>query len=276
MQSFFMQKDTIICSLPIWQNRKKALIFIQNHCMLPLALALAPGIAIILFIYWRDQYEREPLRHLVICFLLGMLSTVPAIIIQQTATPQVTQFFAEKSVWFYAVFAYAVVGFSEELSKFLMLRWYAYPKKAFNEPMDGIVYSVMVSMGFATLENVGYVMRDGGNLQVALIRMILSVPAHASFAIIMGYYVGLAKFNPARSTLLMVKGVLLAAFLHGSYDFFLFVQQSRDVTRYVSTGLLTLGAIASWFIGIRLSLKSIKQHRLHSRNNHHTTTDTLV
>ena len=56
-------------------------------------------------------------------------------------------------------FSYAVVGFSEEASKFLGLRFYSYRQKSFDEPLDGIVYSVMVSMGFATLENVMYVMK---------------------------------------------------------------------------------------------------------------------
>ena len=61
----------------------------------------------------------------------------------------------------------------------------AYPKKDFNEPFDGIVYSVMVSMGFATTENILYAMKGG--LEVALLRMVMSVPAHATFAVLMGY-----------------------------------------------------------------------------------------
>ncbi len=54
------------------------------------------------------------------------------------------------SISYYVVFAFALVAFSEEGSKFLMLRFYAYRQTAFNEPFDGIIYSVMVSMGFAT------------------------------------------------------------------------------------------------------------------------------
>jgi protease PrsW len=240
--------------------------------MVPLALALAPGIAIAFFIYWKDKYNREPRRYLVVCFLLGMLSTLPAIIIQKSADPVLNNFFTSKTIYYYAAFAYIVVGLSEELSKFLMLRWYAYPKKAFDEPMDGIVYSVMVSMGFATLENVLYVQQGG--LQVALLRMFLSVPAHAAFAVLMGYYVGLAKFNKERSGILLVKGVLAAAFFHGSFDFFLFIQQNTNITKQVSAGLLTLGAVASWFIAIKLSLKSIKLHRLLSQNNHNREKET--
>ena len=191
--------------------------------MLLLALALAPAIAIIFFIYSKDKYEREPLKNLLISFLLGVLSTVPAIIIQWFLEPPLLAFVQEKSVLYYGFYAFVIVGFGEELCKFAMLRLYAYRKKAFNEPFDGIIYSVMVSMGFATLENLGYVMQGG--VFTGILRMFLSVPAHASFAVLMGYHVGLAKFDQDHASTHLWKGLILAAFFHGAFDFFLFLQQ---------------------------------------------------
>lgn len=231
--------------------------------MLLLALALAPGIAIMLFFYSKDQYDREPLKNIAISFLLGVLSTLPAIILQLTLSKQLDAYFASKSLAYYFIYTFGIIGLSEEGSKLFMLRIYAYRKKAFNEPFDGIIYAVMVSMGFATLENVGYVF-DGG-ISVAFLRMFLSVPAHASFAVLMGYHVGLAKFDPENANTHFIKGLLLAAFFHGSFDFFLFLQQSPEVTKTVSSGLLFLGAIISYWIAIRISLKSIKLHQTLSR-----------
>src|SRR5436853_481905 len=83
----------------------------------------------------------------------------------------------------YFLLAFVVIGFSEEGCKYIMLRFYADRNKAFNEPFDGIIYSVMVSMGFATLENIGYVLNYG--FQTGLVRMFLSVPSHAAFAVLM-------------------------------------------------------------------------------------------
>lgn len=231
--------------------------------MLLLALALAPGIAIMLYFYSKDQYDREPLKNLIISFLLGVLSTLPAIILQLTLSKQLDAYFASKSLVYYFIYTFGIIGLSEEGSKLFMLRIYAYRKKAFNEPFDGIIYAVMVSMGFATLENIGYVF-DGG-ISVAFLRMFLSVPAHASFAVLMGYHVGLAKFDPANATTHFIKGLLLAAFFHGSFDFFLFLQQSPEVTKTVASGLLFLGAIISYWIAIRISLKSIKLHHTLSK-----------
>jgi RsiW-degrading membrane proteinase PrsW (M82 family) len=226
--------------------------------MFLLALAIAPGIAICLFIYSKDKYEKEPLVSLAISFFLGMLSTVPALIIQLLVGDLLKKN-SEHIILWYAFFAYIVVALNEEGCKFLMLRLYAYPKKIFNEPFDGIVYAVMVSMGFATVENIEYVYQYG--IQTGFIRFFLSVPAHAAFAVLMGYYAGLAKFNPSKSTWLLIKGLLIAVFFHGSFDLCIFLQQNREVTKYISTGLLSFGAFASFYVAVRLAMRAIRLQR---------------
>ena len=85
--------------------------------MLLFALALAPAIAIIFYIYSKDKYEREPFKNLLISFLLGVLSTIPALIIQFAIEPKLLAFFQEKTILYYGLYAFAVVGFGEELSR---------------------------------------------------------------------------------------------------------------------------------------------------------------
>ena len=117
--------------------------------MLLLALSIAPGLAIILYIYRKDSYDKEPKKYLLASFFLGMLSTIPAIALESTAKLVFGQTDAYSPISFYAFFAFIVVAGSEEGCKFTMVKWYAYPKKNFDEPFDGIIYSVMVAMGFA-------------------------------------------------------------------------------------------------------------------------------
>lgn len=212
-----------------------------------LAIAIAPGIAICLFIYLKDKYNREPLGLLMVSFIMGMLAIIPAVIIQIAFTKPVERIMGE-GIYYVAVFSYLIVALGEEGSKFLVLRFIPYRRKAFDDPFDGIVYAVMVSMGFATLENIGYVTNYG--LSTGITRMFLSVPAHATFAVLMGYHVGLAKFDPANKNKHMILAIFWPVFFHGTFDFFLFVGK---------TWLYFAGAVVSFIVAVRLSLKLIRK-----------------
>lgn len=224
-----------------------------------LILAIAPGVAISAYIIFKDQYNREPRRHLIISFLLGMLSILPALgleIIAQQIVSNIPTFF--KSTAGIAINAYLFVALPEEIWKFFMLFWYAYRKKEFDEPFDGIVYAVMVGMGFASVENISYVSQYG--LMTGIMRLFLAVPAHASFSIIMGYFMGKARFSPQKEAFLLFLGVFWAIVFHGSYDFFLFLQENHKTGADNTSLLMFLGALASLMTGILLSKKAIKDH----------------
>jgi protease PrsW len=225
--------------------------------MLLLALAIAPGLAISLYIFFKDQYNREPRRHLVISFFLGILSAGIALVLESFLLNFSGTFLSE-SIFRTALHAFLFVALTEEWSKYIMVRGYAFPKPEFDEPFDGIVYAVMVSMGFATIENIGYVMQHG--YTTAIFRMFLSVPSHASFAVIMGYNMGKAKFAGPKRTFYLMKGLFWAVFWHGTYDFFLFLQESKLVREFISGGLLFLGALISFILAIRLSRNAINEH----------------
>jgi RsiW-degrading membrane proteinase PrsW (M82 family) len=220
-----------------------------------LALAIAPGIAICIFIYFKDKYNKEPMGLLFISFILGMFTIILPFIIQLFFGQSLTGI-SGQNIAYIALFAYLIVALSEEGSKFLALRFYCYPKKAFDDPFDGIIYSVMVGMGFATLENIGYVMQHG--ISTGITRMFLSVPAHATFAVLMGYHVGLAKFDAANRSRNFLLAIIWPVIFHGTFDFFLFLG---------STVLHFAGAIASFIIAIQLSRKAIRKKQALSKSS---------
>ncbi len=233
-----------------------------------LALAIAPGFAICIFIYFKDKYNKEPFGLLLGCFLLGALSTLPAIIIELAFEKPVIVLFGNGMIAT-AISAFLIVGLSEEGSKYLALRLVPFRHKSFDDPFDGIVYAVMVGMGFATLENIGYVAHYG--FATGIVRMFLSVPAHACFAVLMGYYVGLAKFDKANRKKYLLLAIFWSVFFHGMFDFFLFLG---------NTWLHVAGAIISFIVAVRLSLKLIRRKQAISKrhqegfdditgNNHH-------
>jgi protease PrsW len=203
-----------------------------------LALAITPPLLIALLIYWKDHFEREQILPLALSFFWGCMSTIPAILgessFQGLENPQ--------NLWNVAIVAFVVVAMSEELSKFLFLRFYAYPRDFFNEPLDGIVYSVMVSMGFATVENIMYVLNTENAIGIAAGRALTAVPAHAAFGVLMGAFVGLAKFRPEKRGRYMFFGVFLAVFFHGLYDFFL-LQKAYENMAILAIGALVLAIL---------------------------------
>ncbi len=217
-----------------------------------LALTLAPGLSILYWIYLKDRYEKEPVWQVIKVFLGGALVTVPVIIANDFW--QNAGFGISDSVRETAIYAFVSVGMTEELSKLLMVLSLVYFRKSFNEPFDGIVYCVAASMGFATAENFLYVYLHSAPEEaywVAMVRMFTAVPAHATFAILMGFMLGVSKFHPLRWPLIML-ALFLASLFHGAYDFFLFLRNIPGIS---------IGAFVSLFIGIRLARRALQINR---------------
>ncbi len=217
-----------------------------------LLIAVAPVLTIILYIYFHDKYEKEPVGLLVLSFLFGAILSILIVTILYLFTGRLIPITNELSIWQQFIQAFLVVALAEEFSKYVIVKYFAQPKKAFNEPYDGIMYAVMVSMGFACTENIMYVLEGG--YETAILRAFTAVPAHATFGILMGYYMGKAKFSNNRFKLNMA-GLFLAVLFHGAYDFFLFIGFIPGIS---------IGAFISLIIGIFLSRKAIKKHQENS------------
>jgi len=217
-----------------------------------LIAAITPVFIVIIYIYIKDKYEKESKWLLFYNFLFGAILSI----LISTILYEIHDLFFQKADKFDVIEqfikAFFVVALIEEFSKYVIVRYYSQPKKDFNEPFDGIVYAVMVSMGFAALENILYVFKGG--LDVALIRAITAIPAHATFGVIMGYFMGLAKFSNQKRKWNLI-GLSLAILAHGTYDFFLFINFIPGIS---------FGAFISLFIGILLSRKAIKIHQNNS------------
>jgi len=210
-----------------------------------LVLAIAPGFAIALFIYLKDIHEPERPGLLFLSVLYGVISFFISLgigLLLREYTHIKDEDFAHQMIR-----ALIFVGLVEEGSKFLFLRGFLFYNRHFTQPFDGIVYSVMVGMGFATAENILYVINgDGGT---AIVRMFTAVPAHAVFAVIMGFFLGEAKVFKTSSFLYSGMALFFAAFAHGYYDYFLFLSFVPG---------LWLQAIASLIIVVVLTHYAIK------------------
>lgn len=211
-------------------------------------LAIAPVLAVIWFIYHKDKYDHEPLIYLGLAYFLGLVcaAIVPFITGKIQWLPELYSG-TQMEIFLHA---FVVVALVEELAKFIFLRGIFFNRSVFNEPIDGIVYGVMIGMGFATLENLYFVM-DGG-WKTAVLRMFTAVPAHAVFGVVMGYYVGKAKYVPHRNLEYSLKAILVTIFLHGIYNYLLL----QDQFPY-----LGIAAIIGLLVSFRYVRKMIKEQQ---------------
>lgn len=182
--------------------------------------ALAPAILLLIIFYKIDRYNKEPLKLLLFLYFMGMVSVIPILIVETILSAlNIFRFFDTDLMNLYD--ALVVAGFTEELFKFAFVLLFAFRRKEFDEYLDGIIYCVFVSLGFATIENIFYVIE--GSYSVALMRAVLSVPAHMLFGVTMGYYLSFSKFSLAQvnKTKNLFLALIVPILLHGFYDYIL-------------------------------------------------------
>lgn len=193
----------------------------------PVALVLAgvPAALWLGFFYLQDRHEPEPKDFVVGVFVLGALIAAPIaeFAIYQLAPPQPL---AQHSLSPFALdrvlHAVLVLGLGQELCKYVVVRYTIYPSQEFDEPMDGVVYMMAAGTGFAVWINY-HRFSDLGHavvLSQGAAMAVVTTLAHASFAGVLGYVMGRAKFTrrtPLVRTTLLFLGLLLAAALNGQF-----------------------------------------------------------
>lgn len=217
-------------------------------------MAMAPVLALLTFFYVRDRYDKEPRALLLQLFVRGMLVTLVAAGVSLLGIQFLSSFLPTNSWLYMLIENFILVALVEEVLKYAVVWRSAYFSSAFNEPYDGILYAITASLGFAALENVLYVVQGG--LQVAMMRAILSVPAHALFAASMGYYLGRAKFSKHQDKVryYLKQAIVVPILLHGVYDLLLSTQHT-----ILAMGVVPL-SVGMWV----LALKQIKLAELRS------------
>lgn len=185
-----------------------------------LLIATAPIAIILTYIYIRDKYEKEPFKMLIKALLVGLAITPLVVLAESLFSAFWGPLMAGQ---FSGAFAksFLVASFCEELFKYLALMLLVWRSREFNERFDGIVYAVFVSLGFAWIENILYVFSYDNGMGVGISRAFTAVPAHALFGAVMGYYLGLARFDAAKRSRHLWMAWLLPFVFHGLYDFVL-------------------------------------------------------
>ena len=188
-----------------------------------IGLAILPVVFLLKFIYNKDV-NKEPSNLLKKTFIFGMLTIIPCIVIE-LLLQEVFPVDDNSDLLFLFVCVFVSVALVEELFKWLVVRKIAYTNNEFDETYDGIVYCIYSSLGFACLENIGFVLKFG--IETGIYRAVTAVPSHACDAIFMGYFFGKAKMckyngDNKSSKKYLFLSLFIPTLIHAIYDYLLF------------------------------------------------------
>ncbi|WP_096200965.1 glutamic-type intramembrane protease PrsW [Bacillus sp. FJAT-45350] len=201
--------------------------------------AAAPGLALLSYFYLRNGYGLQTIGQVTKSFIMGILLVFPVMVLQYA--------FIEEGFFLAPIYkAFILSGLIEEFFKWFLLFFVSYKHGNFTKPYDGIVFGVSLSLGFATAENLFYLFAYG--IETALGRALLPVASHAIFGVMMGYYLGRARFELDKNKWLILS-LVIPILIHGGYDYILII--SADIFIYTMIPLM----IALWW----LALSKVKQ-----------------
>lgn len=232
-----------------------------------LLLAVIPVIVLAAYIYRKDKYEKEPISMLLYAFFLGIL----AIPMDLGVVAIINSVIPGNSVFYSAFFE---AGIPEEFCKWALFMIIIWRNKNFNEFFDGIVYACFIGLGFACVENIMYVFGNdtvGGALTTGVVRALLSVPGHFLFAVIMGYFLGMAKFVPQQSGKYLILSYICPMLAHGLFDYLLMLSSafSENNLEWLGTILFIVFIyldVKMWKIGVRNIAKMQEKSRIEHNN----------
>ena len=222
-----------------------------------IALAVLPPLILLYYVYQQDRLQPEPVKNLVKAFFYGGLSVYASLLISVPCMnlglfPQKIQSMADA---FRTAFFGAAIP--EETAKLVLLWLFLRKCKDFDERMDGIVYAACVGLGFASFENIQYLLSAGSQwVTVGLGRSITAIPAHFGFAVVMGYYFSLHYFDRYRAPGAGIKMWLYPVLLHGVYDW---IAMTQEVTPELG-GVIAIAILLLCFWLMKGAQKKMKTH----------------
>ncbi|MBQ2658347.1 MAG: PrsW family intramembrane metalloprotease [Erysipelotrichaceae bacterium] len=231
--------------------------------MLTAVLTILPPILLLIYVYHKDRVNKEPIKLLLLLFVLGCVSALPVYYIE-TFLEVILYEYVDNYILYYLIDAFICVALVEELMKFVITKKVIWNHEAFDSTFDGMVYCAFESLGFATVENIVYVLRYG--FSAAASRAVTSIPGHFAFAIVMGIFLSRSKFSYKKqenerieyleSKHSLIYALLVPVLYHGIYDFCLFLNSN------ILLIVFNLIVISLYFIIVKVINRESKKDQL--------------
>lgn len=190
-----------------------------------------------LFYYLKKDQHPESKKMILKIFLLGALSTIPVYFVQKQLI-ELLYLINLPSIFIYLIYWFLIIAFTEELFKYLVVKFKVLKNPEFDEPIDAMIYMTVSALGFAAVENVFYVISSAINLPtvndaiftaaaISFIRFLGSTFLHTLCSALVGYFIAISFTKPQNRLRYTILGILLATLLHGLYNFSIMTIESN-------------------------------------------------
>jgi len=210
------------------------------------AIAIIPGLLILVHVYCMDKVEKEPPRLIFKLLIYGVISCIAAGFAEQFLSGFLPAY-PQGSFGYALTTAFCLAAFCEEILKYLALRLGSWKDRSFNYRFDGVVYGVSTALGFAIYENLNYVAIYG--FQTGITRAFTAVPLHSFCGLFMGVFYAYSKKaaiigQNGMKSLCTFLALFIPFMIHGIYDFL--AMYYNPVATYSLYGVLIILYIVSY------------------------------
>ncbi len=210
-------------------------------------LLLSPVLLVLLMLYLKFKFSIKNWKNINTAIVLGAVAVV--VLIASDYAFEYRWHGVLRNMRRTAAYVFIGIAFASELGKFLVLRYAFIKKQLINDPLDGIIYSFLVGLGFATVAALLFSFGIIGTDKVRSLELFLWIYPFGtlSFAIVLGYFVGMG-ITRKNSFIDDSTGLLLATFFHAVFYFCFITSDIR---------LLVITLIGFAIIGAALLIRAI-------------------
>lgn len=236
----------------------------DSNILINLAFAILPGVIWLLYFLRKDNLP-EPKKQIILVFVCGALAAIPIALVEMWLLNDLATLHLSQKAY-YIIKGLFVIGLTEEIFKYIAVRYAVFNTSQIDEPIDIPLYMIIGALGFATAENTLFFctqefLQLNSPIILSFTRFIGATLLHALASGTIGLFLVLAFRNLKFRAFFIASGFVIAITVHAFFNFFLessIIEETQKVMGY-SSSLYALGIVYLLFLLLSICLRQVKK-----------------